>query len=78
MRQGPHRASRSQVRTTKLDEGSLRVRLARLTRAALSKRGRANSKFSRSSAKMFTILDYDGVPWYNNRAEHVIKSFAKY
>lgn len=27
---------------------------------------------------MFTFLDYDGVPWHNNAAEHVIKKFAKY
>ncbi|MEM9214486.1 MAG: TM0106 family RecB-like putative nuclease [Cyanobacteria bacterium P01_F01_bin.150] len=28
--------------------------------------------------KLFTFLDYDGVPWNNNNAEHAIKSFAKY
>jgi hypothetical protein len=27
---------------------------------------------------MFTFLDYDGVPWNNNNAGHVTKSFAKY
>jgi len=27
---------------------------------------------------MFTFLDYDGVPWHNNYAEHAIKRFAKY
>ena len=27
---------------------------------------------------LFTFLAYDGVPWNNNRAEHAIKSFAKY
>ena len=27
---------------------------------------------------MFTFLDYDGVPWNNNNAEHAIKRFAKY
>ena len=25
---------------------------------------------------MFTFLDYDGVPWNNNNAEHAIKSIA--
>jgi predicted RecB family nuclease len=28
--------------------------------------------------KLFTFLDYDGVPWNNNSAEHAIKCFAKY
>jgi hypothetical protein len=27
---------------------------------------------------MFTFLDFDGVPWNNNSAEHAIKRFAKY
>ena len=27
---------------------------------------------------MFTFLDYDGIPWNNNNAEHAIKRFAKY
>jgi hypothetical protein len=25
---------------------------------------------------MFTFLDFDGVPWYNNNAEHAVKAFA--
>jgi predicted RecB family nuclease len=29
-------------------------------------------------AKLFTFLEYDGVPWNNNNAEHAIKVFAKY
>jgi len=28
--------------------------------------------------KLFTFLDYDGVPWNNNNAESAIKAFAKY
>ena len=28
--------------------------------------------------KLFLFLDYDGVPWNNNNAEHAIKYFAKY
>jgi len=35
-------------------------------------------RFQRSGAKMFTFLEYDGVPWNNNHAEHAIKRFAKY
>jgi hypothetical protein len=27
---------------------------------------------------MFTFLEYDGIPWNNNNAEHAIKRFAKY
>ena len=28
--------------------------------------------------KLFTFLNYDGVPWNNNNAEHAIKQFAYY
>jgi hypothetical protein len=28
--------------------------------------------------RLFTFLNYNGVPWNNNNAEHAIKSFAKY
>jgi hypothetical protein len=28
--------------------------------------------------ELFTFLDYDGIPWNNNNAEHAIKYFAKY
>jgi predicted RecB family nuclease len=28
--------------------------------------------------QLFTFLDYDGIPWNNNNAEHAIKHFAKY
>jgi hypothetical protein len=27
--------------------------------------------------RLFTFLDYDGVPWNNNNAEHAIKGFAR-
>ena len=27
-------------------------------------------------SKLFTFLDYDGVPWNNNGAEHAIKQFV--
>ena len=28
-------------------------------------------------ARLFTFLDYDGVTWNNNNAEHAIKAFAR-
>lgn len=28
--------------------------------------------------KLFTFIEYDGVPWNNNNAEHAIKAFASY
>lgn len=34
-------------------------------------------RFERNREKLFTFLDYDGVPWNNNNAEHAIKSFAR-
>ena len=30
------------------------------------------------NVQMFMFLDYDGIPWNNNNAEHAIKHFAKY
>jgi hypothetical protein len=35
-------------------------------------------RIKRHGAKMFTFIDYDGVPWNNNNAEHAIKRFVKY
>jgi predicted RecB family nuclease len=34
------------------------------------------NRFERNRDKLFTFLDYDGVPWHNNYAEHGIKAFA--
>src|SRR5205085_5749659 len=34
-------------------------------------------RFEKNRAKLFTFLDYDGVPWNNNNAEHAIKAFAR-
>jgi len=28
-------------------------------------------------SRLFTFLDYDGVPWNNNNAEHAIKGFGE-
>jgi hypothetical protein len=36
------------------------------------------TRFQKSSTKLFTFLDHDGVPWNNNNAEHAIKRFVKY
>ena len=35
-------------------------------------------KFEKYGARLFTFLDYDGVPWNNNNAEHALKKFVKY
>jgi len=34
-------------------------------------------RFDKNRSKLFTFLNYDGVPWNNNNAEHAIKPFAK-
>lgn len=34
-------------------------------------------RFVKYGDKMFTFLNYDGVPWNNNNAEHAIKRFAQ-
>ena len=33
-------------------------------------------RFDKNRNKLFTFLDYDGIPWNNNNAEHAIKAFA--
>jgi hypothetical protein len=35
-------------------------------------------RFRKSGLKLFTFLDYDGVPWNNTNAEHAIRYFARY
>jgi Transposase IS66 family/RNase_H superfamily len=35
------------------------------------------ARFEKNRAKLFTFLDYDGVPWNNNNAEHAVKAFAR-
>ncbi|HVO60503.1 MAG TPA: IS66 family transposase [Terriglobales bacterium] len=35
------------------------------------------TRFEKNSDTLFTFLDYDGVPWNNNNAEHAIKAFAR-
>ena len=34
-------------------------------------------RFNKIGGKIFTFIDYDGVPWNNNNAESAIKPFAK-
>jgi len=40
--------------------------------------GKFQKRFKKNVDKLFTFLDYDGVPWNNNYAEHAIKVFAHY
>jgi Transposase IS66 family len=35
-------------------------------------------RFEKYRGKLFAFLDYDGIPWNNNNAEHAIKCFAQY
>jgi predicted RecB family nuclease len=37
---------------------------------------KCKNRLIRNRTKLFTFLDYDGVPWNNNNAEHAVKSFA--
>ena len=34
-------------------------------------------RFEKNRDRLFTFLDYDGIPWNNNNAEHAIKAFAR-
>jgi hypothetical protein len=38
----------------------------------------AQERIIRNKDSLFTFLNYDGVPWNNNNAEHAIKRFAHY
>jgi predicted RecB family nuclease len=35
-------------------------------------------RFQKNQDRLFTFLDYDGIPWNNNNAEHAIKPFGFY
>jgi hypothetical protein len=35
-------------------------------------------RFKKYREKLFLFLEYDGIPWNNNNAEHAIKPFAKW
>jgi predicted RecB family nuclease len=40
--------------------------------------GKYSKRILKYRTKLFTFMDFDGVPWNNNNAEHAIKPFAKY
>jgi predicted RecB family nuclease len=40
--------------------------------------GHYQKRFLRYREKLFTFIEYDGVPWNNNNAEHAVKTFANY
>ena len=35
------------------------------------------NRIERNRDKLFTFLDYDGVPWNNNNAEHAVRAFTR-
>src|SRR6185369_10163616 len=37
---------------------------------------KCKTRLERNRGGLFTFLDFDGVPWNNNNAEHAIKAFA--
>ncbi len=38
---------------------------------------KCKQRFEKNRHKLFTFLEYDGVPWNNNNAEHAIKAFVR-
>jgi len=38
---------------------------------------KVQERFKKNRERLFTFLDYDGIPWNNNNAEHAIKAFAR-
>jgi len=55
----------------KFIEGVVATRCATEAASALKKR------IEKNRDKLFTFLDYDGVPWNNNNAEHAVKAFVR-
>ena len=49
------------------------VRSEYQSRAAVA----CQERFEKNRDKLFTFLQFDGVPWNNNNAEHAIKAFAR-
>ena len=39
---------------------------------------KCKQRFEKNRNKLFTFLNFDGIPWNNNNAEHAIKAFAKH
>jgi predicted RecB family nuclease len=37
---------------------------------------KCKTRLEKNRSRLFTFLDFDGVPWNNNNAEHAIKAFA--
>jgi predicted RecB family nuclease len=50
-----------------------KLNVADLRSEAASK---CRERFEKNRTKLFTFLDYDGVSWNNNNAEHAVKAFA--
>jgi predicted RecB family nuclease len=41
------------------------------------KAAKVKARLEKNRDKLFTFLNYDGIPWNNNNAEHAVKPFAK-
>ena len=39
---------------------------------------KCKQRFEKNRNKLFTFLNFDGIPWNNNNAEHAVKAFAKH
>jgi hypothetical protein len=48
-------------------------KMEHLSAAAL----KLKARLDKDRDKLFTFLNYDGIPWNNNNAEHAIKAFAR-
>ncbi len=57
---------------------SVRQFYRRISESNLQSEGAAKIKarLEKNRDKLFTFLEYDGVPWNNNNAEHAVKPFA--
>ena len=70
-------AINSYYRTADDIEDSLRRRPAQAWLARRSARFNTQSRFEKYGDRLFTFLNYDGVPWNNNNAEPAVHLFAK-
>jgi hypothetical protein len=38
---------------------------------------KCKTRLLKNRMQLFTFLDYDGIPWNNNNAEHAVKAFVR-
>jgi hypothetical protein len=78
----PHPAHPDIVKRLKRADGHLHMIIAMIYRLISRREFTSDEsvkfveRLLKNRNKMFTFLDFDGVPWNNNNAEHAVKAFV--